>query len=212
MISAETKKELLEELKESVRKNSFSGRELTDEEAEKDYQAQVKNFLIPTPARYKEVSEEDIPKEIREKFLENRGEKNGLYIWGGVGTGKTHALYAIRTFWAARLKRFRITNVSELFASIKKSFGTDEVLDIVDEASYYQGFDDIGTEKDTEWAGEQMYRLVNQFYENKKYFVFTSNHSLKELAGRFGEQGDRIASRIAEMCVIIEIKGNDRRI
>lgn len=188
------------------------GKTYTDEEFKKRYDESVINILVPTPKRYREVSADDIPKEILERFLENKERKNGLYIWGGVGTGKTHILYAIRAYWAERLLRFRVANMSELFASIKKSFGTNEVLDIIEEGSYYQGFDDIGTEKDTEWAGEQMYRLINTFYEHEKHFVFTSNLSLKELAGRFGEQGDRIASRIAEMCEIIEIKGTDRRV
>jgi len=204
-------KKKLKELKESTEAKTQSL--FTDEEWKVRYDSEVKSILVPTPARYRDVTAEDVPVGVIERFLEKEGrEKNGLYIWGGVGTGKTHILYAIRAYWAERLMRFRIVNVSELFADIKKSFGTDNVLDVIEEGSYYQGFDDIGTEKDTEWAGEQMYRLVNRFYEHKKYFVFTSNLSLKELAGRFGEQGDRIASRIAEMCEVIEIKGNDRRV
>lgn len=188
-----------------------NGKELTDDEFKEIYESQRKSILVPTPARYRDVSADDIPKNVLDKFPLTGG-KNGYYIWGAVGTGKTHTLYAIRALFAESLVRVKIVNMSELFASIKNSFSTGQPLDIIDEASYYNGFDDVGTEKDTEWAGEQMYRLVNHLYENKKHFIFTSNHSLKDLAGRFGEQGDRIASRIAEMCEVIEIKGNDRRV
>lgn len=211
MINDERKKEVIEKLKERYTKNSYNRAELTDEEAEKQYQEQVRSMLIPTPSRYRDVKAEDIPKNVLASIPLPQG-KNGYYIWGDVGTGKTHTLYAMRVHFAERLTRLKIVNMSELFASIKKSFSEKESLDFLEEASYYNGFDDVGTEKDTEWAGEQMYRLVNNLYENKKHFVFTSNHSLKELAGRFGEQGDRIASRIAEMCEVIEIKGKDRRI
>lgn len=207
MISEERKAEIRSQME------GRSDRTLSDDEFERIYKQEVQSMLVPTPPRYRGVSSDDIPKEVLERWPFNKNnEKHGLYLWGGVGTGKTHVLYAIRVKMAESLFRFRVVNMSELFAEIKHSFNTDNVLDIVEEGSYYHGFDDIGTEKDTEWAGEQMYRLVNQFYENRKNFVFTSNLSLKELAGRFGEQGDRIASRIAEMCEVIEIKGKDRRV
>lgn len=206
MISAEKLSEMKEQRELDIQKT------FTDEEWLRLYEENKRSLLVPTPARYKDVTSADLPKEFLAKIPLDNSEKNGYYIWGGVGTGKTHALYAFRHHLAERLTRFRITNMSELFAEIKRSFNQDDKLDIVEESRYYSGYDDLGTEKDTEWAGEQMYRMVNSFYENKKNFVFTSNLSLKQLAGRFGEQGDRIASRIAEMAEIIEIKGNDRRV
>ena len=54
-----------------------------------------------------------------------------------------------------------------------------------------------------------MYRLINYRYENMLRTFFASNLSLQELAER---SGDRIASRIAEMCDIIEIGGEDKRL
>lgn len=208
MISAEKLSELKTKCEEQEHKT------FTDEEWQDTYKLRLRETLVPTPARYREAVMDDIPKIVMDKFpLAKENPKNGFYIWGGVGAGKTHILYAIRHYYAAtRLLRFRITNMNELFAEIKNSFSEESKVDIVEESQYYQGYDDIGTEKDTEWAGEQMYRLVNSLYENKKFFVFTSNLSLKQLAGRFGEQGDRIASRIAEMAEVIEVKGDDRRI
>jgi DNA replication protein DnaC len=68
--------------------------------------------------------------------------------------------------------------------------------------------DDLGAEKASEWVAETLYILIDDRYGNMKPTVFTSNYSPSELAERLG---DRIVSRIMEMCRIIEIKTSDKR-
>jgi hypothetical protein len=69
--------------------------------------------------------------------------------------------------------------------------------------------DDIGTEKPSEWAQQNIFLIIDRRYETLRQTIFTSNLSLDELSERLG---DRITSRIAEMCKVIELKGKDRRI
>ena len=186
------------------------GHEFTDLEFDgrwNDYQEEV---LRNIPNRYKKVKSEDIPQEVMSVFPVVSNGKNGMYIWGAVGTGKTHSLYALKKLYGERCIRFSIRNISELLADIRSSFDEKSKMDILD--NLYTGYDDLGAEKESDWVGEQIYRLVNEIYENKRAFVFTSNLSLGDLASRFGIQGDRIVSRIAEMANIIELKGNDRRV
>lgn len=185
------------------------------ERAEKDYELRQVEVAKYIPDRYKGVSIQDIPKQVLDA-MPSSDTKNGLYIWGGVGAGKTHILYALKMLWGYQLRSLKVVNVSEMLNDIKKSFGTQQPEDILEDYTYgkkFVAYDDLGAEKGSEWAGEQIYRLVNYLYESKCPFIFTSNLSLQELAGRFGEiQGDRIASRIAEMANIVELKEKDRRI
>ncbi len=69
--------------------------------------------------------------------------------------------------------------------------------------------DDIGVEKVSEFVEEFMYMLINNQYEKVYPMVITSNLPLSQLAERLG---DRIVSRIKEMCSVVEIKGEDKRL
>lgn len=114
----------------------------------------------------------------------------------------------------------KIYNFPKMLQQIRKSFGDnnnhngnwiDDRL-TVDDVSEWRGtiiIDDIGVEKSTDWMLETLYSIVNERYEKNLPTVFISNLSLKELADKVG---DRIASRIAEMCTIKKIKGEDRRL
>ena len=46
--------------------------------------------------RYQDVKYEDVREDIRALFETMRETKRGIYIWGGIGSGKTHALYALK--------------------------------------------------------------------------------------------------------------------
>lgn len=69
--------------------------------------------------------------------------------------------------------------------------------------------DDIGAEKVSEWVEEVIYLIVNTRYENNVPIVFTSNYPLSGIAEKVGE---RVASRIKEMCHIVKLDGEDRRL
>ena len=82
--------------------------------------------------------------------------------------------------------------------------------------------DDLGTENPTEWAVERLYSIINQRYNAEKPLIVTSNFRLKEVADRLNNPknkregypsvtGDRIVSRLAQMCERIELTGRDWR-
>ena len=73
--------------------------------------------------------------------------------------------------------------------------------------------DDIGTEYSTDWAKGELYKIINGRYNNGGALVVTSNYGKDELKARFGndQTGERIVSRLTQMCEAIQIGGNDRR-
>ncbi len=70
-------------------------------------------------------------------------------------------------------------------------------------------WDDVGTEKPSDWVREQLYILINHRDANQKSQIYTSNLSLEQLKDdRY--LGDRIVSRISQ-ALVVTFKGNDRR-
>lgn len=117
---------------------------------------------------------------------------------------------SIRTVYT--FPEIEVINISEFFSDLKQSFDDDNSEQQIQDAIKTRDIlliDDFGVEKLSDWVIEITYRLINHRYEYMKPTFFSSNLSLKELADRVG---DRFASRIAEMCKIIKIEGEDKRL
>jgi len=165
----------------------------------------------PTPPRFADSSFGDLPKSIQEKILNVRKSANGIYLHGPIGVGKTHAAHAM----VAKLRemgiRTLIYTAPALFDLFRDDFGHKDSFNL-ERLLNFRGLlfiDDLGVEKPTDWVIETLYKVVNTRYEAKLPMYFTSNLDLGELADRVG---DRIASRIAEMCDVIKMDGPDRRL
>jgi DNA replication protein DnaC len=146
-----------------------------------------------------------------------------LYIFGPVGTGKTLlAACSLKNFVeSSPLNRLSANisyiNTPEWLEQIRKGFDDDDVARKAESVMRTQlaVMDDIGVENPTDWACERMYLFVNRLYEQEIPAIFTSNCGLDELAGRLNrnsQAGDRIASRLAEMCLQLPLLGSDRRL
>lgn len=165
------------------------------------------------PERYKNSQYESVPQEIRERFEKIRETRRGLYIHGSVGTGKTHIAYALKNKWDQGHKTATFWNTTELLREIRADY--DRSLydkrrpeqDIMENKKLLF-LDDIGSEKMTDFVGETFYMIVNHRYQELLPIIFTSNLPISDLAERVG---DRTASRIVEMCDVVELIGEDRR-
>jgi len=163
------------------------------------------------PLRYRDIELND--KDLSEKVKKAIKEDNGCYFFGPAGTGKTYILYGVLKRMLALGYGARLWNVPQKLAELKSEYdknggGESEICEILKD-NCVLFLDDFGAEKLTEWNNEIMYRLINYRYENMLTTFFASNLSLQELAER---NGDRLASRIAEMCNVVKIDGDDRRI
>lgn len=166
------------------------------------------------PARYQRVSWDDVPNNIQQFVQKMRDTRRGLYIHGAVGTGKTHIAYAIQDWFNHQEIWCRFENTTELIFDIKADIGKEYLArsNKAESLSDFKGvllLDDIGAERITEYVAEVFYLIINKRYNDMLPTIFTSNLSLGQLAEKVG---DRTASRIIEMCDVVEIKGEDRRI
>lgn len=167
------------------------------------------------PERFKKAKYEYVLDEIRQLFAKIPDSRNGIYIYGGAGVGKTHTAYALKqASYEVLGKKAKFYNTTELLRDIRNDFGKDPNKDytVSKEIMEYRGvliLDDIGAEKISEWVLETFYLIINKRYNEMLPTIFTSNFSVSELSEYLG---DRITSRIVGMCNIVEMKGSDRRI
>lgn len=143
----------------------------------------------------------------------------GLFIYGKVGTGKTHLAAAIANHVLAEQMRPVIFGTApRILARIRRSYGDEEAQSewqVLDEICTVPLLiiDDIGKEyaKKTNgwsWTQEKTFEIINRRYEDLMPIIFTSNASLEEIAAKLDPA---IASRIQEMCQGITCDWEDYR-
>jgi len=172
---------------------------------------QKKWASVNIPKRFRDVSFENfIVSEKNQKAFE-KIQKNidkSLLISGTVGTGKTHlAISVLREL--VKQKDVRFISVPRLLYEIRKGFesnGSNLFDEIVNTEVLV--LDDLGAEKPSQWVEEQLFILINTRYENELQTIITTNCTLEQLTERLGE---RIVSRLLEMCVGILLTGKDFR-
>lgn len=135
-----------------------------------------------------------------------------LLLLGSTGVGKTYEAYgAMRELAVSGVHgQWEVTTAADLYAALRPRHGIDSETEF---RRYRDAtlllVDDLGAErKPTEFTEEINFRLINHRYEHHLPTLFTSNVGPAELGTRLG---DRVTSRLAEMCDRVAMKGNDRR-
>lgn len=140
-------------------------------------------------------------------------EGRSLLLLGPTGTGKTHQAYgAVRALLTRGVRlRWEATTSADLHARLRPRAGHDAERDLQTLARCpLLLLDDLGAAKTSEWTEELTYRLINHRYEHMLPTLITTNLPTAELRTALG---DRVASRLAEMCRggVLLLHGDDRR-
>ena len=142
----------------------------------------------------------------------------GLILFGKAGSGKTHLAVAIvRQVIERKQIAAKVARTVELLADIRKTFNDHDGYRVENESELIQKLayvpllvlDDLGAEKISDWVKEIFYRIIDERWLEQRPIIVTSNLNLKELEEKIG---DRIVSRIAGMCIPIEMQNQDYRI
>ncbi len=149
---------------------------------------------------------------------------DGVFITGKPGTGKTHMAVGLMKFWFNGLMPIAVEShyrawplfvpAPELMFQLKSTFDRKSGPSETDITQKYSGasllvLDDLGAERESEWARQVLYLILNRRYNEALPTIITSNLSLAEIAEQID---DRLASRIMEMGIAIELVGKDRRV
>ncbi|MGH8570994.1 MAG: ATP-binding protein, partial [Gammaproteobacteria bacterium] len=136
-----------------------------------------------------------------------------LLLTGKVGRGKTYQAFgALRALSVSGVHcRWLAVGEADMFATLRPRNGHDTESEF--EALAGAGvllLDDLGAAKRTEWTEEVVCRLINHRNEWRRATLVTTN--------RGGERdplsavvGERVASRLAQMCTPVAVTGPDRR-
>jgi len=135
-----------------------------------------------------------------------------LYITGLCGTGKTHLACALAQEMLWQGERIKFISSLELVSDFRNSFkdeiGIDEIVGNCANKNII--LDDLGVEKTSDFVVECFDLLIDKRYRNGRgQMIVTSNLNLQGIAEKMC---DRIASRLCEMCDIINLTGEDFRL
>lgn len=159
-----------------------------------------------------------LSKNYVERWDEMRARNVGLLLYGGVGTGKSFASFAIANELMNREVSVMAISMNGILQKIKSMFGDrkQNELDVIHNLKNADLLiiDDLGTESNTEWAKEKIYEVIDARYRSKKPIIITTNLPLEALSEKLkAEDGvSRIYDRINEMCQRFEVKGASRRV
>lgn len=151
--------------------------------------------------------------------------RNGLFITGPKGTGKTHLAAAIANQIMQTGTAVVCMTMIDLLEKIKATYETNRQYGQT-EANVLRTYkevplliiDDMGKEPATEWAVSKIYAIINARYEAYLPTIVTTNYSDGELVQRLTPKdsgdsttADATIDRLREMCAGIVTTGESWR-
>ncbi|WP_457677809.1 ATP-binding protein [Thermovibrio sp.] len=175
-------------------------------------ECKFKNYYPQTPYQLRAL------KICREFFFLYPFVEKGIVLYGPPGTGKTHlAVATLKNVIEYKGLRGIFCDFRGLLISLRNSFSSpsDSTAEILDSArrAPLLVLDDVGAERNTEWAKEMLAEIVNFRYTHNLPTIITTNLTFDSSGEEsFVSKFDgRTESRIYDMCKIVKVEGNDRR-
>lgn len=184
------------------RRNAFAGAG-----ALYDYRFDADNGTVPQLEQARRYAEH-----WEEMYRENMG----LLFWGKPGNGKTFAAACIANAllewkgpWEPSL---RMTTFGTILNKLPGLSAQDKEWYLKDLCGCdLLILDDFGMERQTEYAREQVFHIIDSRYLARKPLIVTTNLSLQELKHPMDLAQQRIYDRILELCVPVCFDGDSLR-
>ncbi len=163
---------------------------------------------------------------------------SGLLLTGSIGVGKTHlAVGILQALISERGASGLFYDYRELLKQVQNSYNPKvaatelEVLAPVFDAEVLL-LDEIGASKPTDWVWDTVAHILNTRYNDRRTTLITTNYANQPPLGSgvavegapvaiargamreetLGDRiGERMRSRLQEMCVVVEMQGEDFR-
>lgn len=135
----------------------------------------------------------------------------GVLFYGSVGTGKSFLASCIGNGLLERRVPVAATNFPRLLNLLQ---GTYEKQALLDRLSIYKLLivDDLGVERDSAYAEEQIFNIIDARSNSELPVIVTTNLTLEEMEHPTTMQYARIYDRVLAMCPIrLKLAGESRR-
>ena len=138
-------------------------------------------------------------KEMKEKSL-------GLLLWGDVGTGKSFFAGCIANALLDKGIPVLMTNFSHILNTLTGMYSDDRNR-FIESFNQYSLLiiDDLGIERNSEFALEQVFNIIDSRYRSRKPLIVTTNLTLDELKNPNDLAHARIYDRILERCIPLKV-------
>lgn len=160
-----------------------------------------------TPLMYRAAALDDLAADTRAKveaWLEHQG--TTLLLAGPVGTGKTHAGYAVLHACLAMGRTVEAVTVADLLAALRPD--GDASLGVRARRVDTLLLDDFGAAKASEWAVEQIVALLDERLREGRRQIVTTNSPYDALVAAWD---DRAMDRLRYRWVVVQMNGESRR-
>ena len=124
-----------------------------------------------------------------EKFDEMYQKRQGLLFWGTVV----------------------MTSFVKILQNIQGNQGEERVLMSRLNDARLLIIDDLGTERNTDYALEKVYNIIDSRYRVEKPLILTTNMTVREMQENTDTRYKRIYDRIFEMCTPVRVPGRSWR-
>ena len=185
-----------------------------------DIVAKNRSIGLPDSSLRKHTFENDLgynPKQIRmakryvQHWEEMQKNSTGLLLWGDVGTGKSFIAGCIANALLDKGVPVIMTNFARLLNKLTDMYAGDRNA-YIDSFKRYplMIIDDLGVERNSEFAREQVFSVIDSRYRSELPMIVTTNLTLEELQHPEDLSRSRIYDRVLERCLPIRI--NDQNI
>lgn len=156
---------------------------------------------------------------VGRSWIESEYSKN-LVLSGPVGCGKTGLAWLIVKTLCEVGVEARLVNFRLLLQQLREAMDdpSSSHATAATKARFVPvlALDDLGAERPTDWAREQLTTLIDARYEHGRPTIVTTNYAVGDLARRLGHDdpvvGQRIVSRLTEDALVYRMAGGDRRL
>lgn len=147
-----------------------------------------------------------------DKWPEMREKNIGLLLCGTPGTGKSYGAACVANALLENLIPVLMTNLAAVLNSVTGLPSEERNAYVADLTRYpLLILDDFGMERNTGFALEQVYNVIDARYRSGKPLIVTTNLTMSQLRSPQDVDHARIYDRVLEMCVPIDFGSNGRR-
>ena len=186
-----------------------------------DLVAKNRSIGLPDPGLRKHTFENDLgynQKQIRmarryvQHWEEMQKNSTGLLLWGDVGTGKSFIAGCIANALLDKGVPVIMTNFARLLNKLTDMYAGDRNA-YTDSFKRYplMIIDDLGVERNSEFAREQVFGVIDSRYRSELPMIVTTNLTLEELQHPEDLSRSRIYDRILERCLPIRVNEQNIR-